>query len=298
VLAAFATIYLVWGSTYLAIRYAVESFPPLLMSGTRFLCAGVALLAWARSRGAVWPSAAEWRQASVVGALLVAASYGLIGWAEQRLASGVAALIVASVPVWIILLERWTGGVARHSPAILLGVVLGLAGQVVLLWPELARGVRGTLAAVLAVLASNLTWAMGTLAVRRLGRSGARTPPALATAMQMLTGGAMLSAVGLGVGELRPVLAHAITPRSLLAWTYLVVPGSMLAFSAYTWLVTVTPPARVATYAYVNPVVAVLIGWLLAGEPVTWLTVVASAIILGSVALINAGSSGDADARG
>ena len=289
--AAFATIYLVWGSTYLAIRYAVESFPPLLMTGTRFLCAGAVLLAWALGRGARRPGAAEWRQAALVGALLVAASYGLVGWAEQYIASSLAALIVASVPVWIILLDVIVARAARPPTAVLVGITLGLAGQVLLLWPELRRGVAGNAATVLAVVASNLTWAAGTLAVRRTSRgAGERGPLVLTTAMQMLAGGAMLVVAGGAIGEAAPLVARGVTLRSALAWAYLVGPGSMLALSAYTWLLTVTPPARVATHAYVNPVVAVFLGWLLAGEPVSGLTLAATAVILGSVVLINTAS--------
>jgi drug/metabolite transporter (DMT)-like permease len=289
--AAFATLYVVWGSTYLAIRYAVESFPPLLMSGTRFLCAGGVLLAWALARGARRPGAAEWRRAALVGALLVAASYGLLGWAEQYIASSLAALIVASLPVWIVLLDMIVARAARPPTAVMVGIALGLAGQVLLLWPELRRGVAGSAVAVLAVFASNGTWAVGTLAVRRTSRdAGERAPLVLTTAMQMLAGGAMLVVAGLALGEAAPLLARGITPRSALAWAYLVGPGSMLTFTAYAWLLTVTSPARVATYAYVNPVVAVFLGWLLAGEPVTGVTVGATAVILGSVVLINAAS--------
>jgi len=289
--AAFATIYVVWGSTYLAIRYAVESFPPLLMSGTRFLCAGTVLLAWALLRGARRPGAAEWRRAALVGALLVAASFGLVGWAEQYIASSLAALIVASVPVWIILLDVTIGGAARPSRAVLVGVALGLAGQVLLLWPELERGVAGNAVAALAVVASNLTWAAGTIAVRRTSQDArAAHSPVLATSLQMLAGGAMLAVAGLAVGEAAPLLERGVTPRSALAWAYLVGPGSMLAFSAYTWLLTVTSPARVATHAYVNPVVAVFLGWLLAGEPVSAFTLGATAVILGAVVLINTAS--------
>ncbi|HKG90264.1 MAG TPA: EamA family transporter [Gemmatimonadaceae bacterium] len=284
VVAAFAILYVVWGSTYLAIRYAVETMPPLLMAGTRFLAAGAVLYAWAVARGRRLGSAAEWRGATLAGLLLISAAYGLVSWAEQRISSGLAALLVASVPAWMLILERVTGEGERPAPLAIAGVVLGFVGQYILLRPELARGASGDLLAAGAVLLSNVAWAVGSLASRRVKLPDS---PLLNTAMQMLAGGAVLVALGLAVGEGPRVAGGAVSARSIAAWAYLVVAGSMLAYTAYVWLLGVTTTARVTTYAYVNPVVAVLVGWLVGGEAVGAHTVVATVVILAAVLMIN-----------
>jgi drug/metabolite transporter (DMT)-like permease len=287
VVAAFAAIYLIWGSTYLAIAYAVETFPPFLMMGTRFLAAGAVLYAWAVARGAGVGTSHAWRRSAGLGLLLVAATYGLVGWAEMRLASGVVALLIATVAAWIVLFEAVIPGGTRPTRLVVVGVALGFVGQYVLIRPELARGARADLLSVGAVLLANVAWAAGSIAARRLTIAA---PPVLATSMQMLAGGAVLCVVGLAVGEGARIAAAPVSGRSLLAWAYLVGPGSMLAYTAYVWLLGVVPPARVATSAYVNPVVAVALGWLLAGEPVTASTIAALGITLGGVLLINVGA--------
>ena len=284
VLVAFAAIYLLWGSTYLAIRYAVETLPPFLMAGTRHLTAGLALYAWIRARGEARPRVRDWGVAAVIGALMLFGGNGLVSWAEQRVPSGLAALIVASVPIWMTVLEA---AQKRRAPqaAVVAGLVVGLLSLGFLVVPGRLRGGAGHVdplgAAVL--LTASLSWAAGSLYSRRV-----KLPVStfLAIAMEMIAGGAVLWVVGLAFGEAGRLQLAAVSAKSLLALGYLIVFGSLAGFSAYMWLLQVTTPARVSTYAYVNPVVAVLLGWAIAGEAVTLRMGLAAAGIVGAVALI------------
>ncbi len=283
VIAAFAAVYLIWGSTYLAIRFAIETIPPHLMAAARFLVAGAILYGWSRWRGAPRPTRRNWGAATVVGGLLLLGGNGAVVWAETRVPSGLTALLVAMVPIWIAVLE----GLPRHGrktprAPVIAGLVLGLAGLGLLIAPgKLAGRVDAIGAAVL--LLGSFSWAFGSLhsRVADLPKSGF-----LATAMEMIAGGAWLLLFGLATGQAGKLTLAAVSARSLLSLAYLILFGSLIGFTAYIWLLKATTPARVSTYAYVNPVVAVLLGWAFAGEPMTLRTLLAAAVIVGAVSLI------------
>jgi len=283
VISAFAAIYLIWGSAYLAIRFAIESVPPLLMAGMRFLFAGLLLYPWARFRGAPRPTRANWRVAVIVGGLMMGGN-GAVTWAEQWIPSGLAALLIATVPLWMVLLT-WLRGGDRPSLATASGLALGLVGIVLLVGPsDLFSGTHVDVLGALAVLVGALAWAAGSLHARN---SPARAAPAtLGTSMEMLCGGVLLLGAGLVTGDGARLHLQAVSLRSGLAFGFLVVFGSIVAFTAYSWLLRATTAARASTYAYVNPVVAVILGWALAGEPISPMTVVAAAFIVTAVALI------------
>lgn len=294
ILAAFAAVYVIWGSTYLAIRFAIETLPPLLMAGARFLVAGALLYAWVRRPGAperpARPTAAEWGWGALVGALLLLGGNGGVVWAERTVPSGVVALLVAIVPVWMVLLDWARPGGRRPGALVAAGLVTGFAGLVALVGPGSLTGRGGpgevSIAGALAAVVGSLAWALGSIIARG---AGLPRSPLLATAIEMLCGGALLLAAGLAMGEAGRLTLGDITGRSGLAWAYLVVFGSLVGFTAYVWLLGHVSAARASTYAYVNPLVAVLLGWAVAGEPVTARTLVAAAVIVGAVALITVG---------
>ena len=284
--AAFAAVYLIWGSTYLAIRYAVETVPPLLMMGIRHLTAGTLLYTWARWRGTPAPRLREWIYPAVIGTLLFLGGHGSLAWAEQRLPSGIAALLVATLPMWIVVLARMWGTERHLSRSSLAGLVLGFIGVLVLFGPDALRhNGELNLVGAAAVLFGTFIWAAGTIYMRNVKMPDS---PVLSSAMQMLAGGASLVIAASIAGETRGLHLANVSPISWLALAYLIVFGSIIAFTAYTWLHMVAPPSRVATYAYVNPVVAVLLGWALASEPTGVFTWIAMLVILAGVALVNA----------
>jgi drug/metabolite transporter (DMT)-like permease len=284
-IAAFAAVYLVWGSTYLAIRFAVETLPPLLMAGARFILAGVILLAWARARSPeVPPTRRDWHTGLISGALLLLGGNGLVVWAEQRVPSGIAALLVAVVPLWMVLLD-WLRPGGRRPPALVFGgLALGLLGLVLLVGTDSLQGHSEVSIAGAGVLVlASLSWAAGSLYVKHAPRGSSSLN---ASATQMIAGGLCLAGVAAIFGEFgRLDLAHA-SSRSILGFLYLVTFGSLVGFTAYVYLLEHTSAARASTYAYVNPVVAVLLGWALANEPVTSRTLLAAAVILAAVAII------------
>jgi len=284
IVVAFAAIYVIWGSTYLAIRFAVETLPPFLMLSARFLTAGVLMYAFLRARGVARPAPREWLAAAAVGGLLLLGGTGAVGWAEQWIPSGLAALIVAIVPVWMVLLD-WVGPAKqRPKPVVILGLILGLLGVALLVGPvDLSGGGRMLFIGSIVVVFGTLSWATGSVYGKHLPHPSS---PWLAAAMQMVTGGLLLLLAGTIAGEWSRVDPAAISSRSVLALAYLVVFGSLIAFGAYVFLLRHAPPARVGSYAYVNPVVAVFLGWALAGEPLTARTIAAAAIILTGVVLI------------
>ncbi len=280
--AALITVYIVWGSTYLAIRFAVETLPPFLMAGVRFVVAGALLYAWARLHGVPAPRPRQWGSAAVVGGLLLLGGNGGVVWAEQFVPSGLAALLVATVPLWMVGLDA---AATRRLPStrVLLGLAAGLAGVAWLAGP-LGGGespVRADGAVVL--LLASLAWAVGSLFSRRADLPTGR---GLGTAMQMLAGGGLLVLAGLATGETGAVELASISARSALALLYLIVFGSLVGFSAYIWVLRASTPAKVSTYAFVNPAVAVFLGWLLAGEALDARILGAGALILAAVVLI------------
>jgi len=282
---AFAAIYLIWGSTYLAIRLAIETLPPFLMAGVRFVVAGVTLYGWARWRGAPRPILTNWLAAAIVGGLMLLGGNGGVTWAEQRVPSGLTAVLIATVPLWIAILE-WMRGGTRPSGRVAGGLIMGLAGIALLVSPGELAGAKGIdLVGAAVLVVASLSWAIGSLYSRR-----ARLPssPLLATAMEMLCGGLLLLLAALITGQTADLDPSRISLQSVLALCYLIVFGSLVAFTAYIWLLRVTLPSHAATYAYVNPVVAVFLGWALGGEPLTARTLLAAAIIVGAVVIITA----------
>ena len=282
---ALAIVYVVWGSTYTGIAYGLETMPPLLLAGTRFLAAGAVLYAVVRLSGAraTRPTRRHWAAAALTGTPLLVLGNGGVVWAQQRVPSGIAALLVATVPLWIAALDRLVFG-RRLDRWSVLGLALGFAGIATLVDLGGTGGADALGSAVLVLAA--LGWASGTLLAR-----GASLPPhpLLAAAMQMLAGGAVLTVAATVAGELNDV--GAVSGRSLAGWAYLVVFGSIVAFSAYGWLLRVAPTGLVATYAFVNPVVAVLLGWLMLGESVGARELAAGGIIVAGVALIVLGTA-------
>ncbi len=282
--AAFACIYFIWGSTYLAIRLAVETLPPLTMAGARFGIAGAILYAWSRLKGAEAPRRVHWRSAAIAGGFLLLGGNGGVVWAEQYVPSGLTALTIATVPLWMVLLDWLRPHGVRPSAGAVMGVVLGLAGIALLLGPGDRSGasqVHPVGAAVLVL--GSLSWSIGSIASRGMVFPAS---PLLATAMEMLTGGGLLVIGGALTGEWGRIRPDEFSFQSVAAFIYLILFGSLVGFTAYVWLLRVTTPARVSTYAFVNPVFALFLGWLVAGEPITLQTLVASAIIVTGVASI------------
>ncbi|HML21516.1 MAG TPA: EamA family transporter [Aggregatilinea sp.] len=283
VLAAFASVYVFWGGTYLGIRFALESLPPFLMAGARFLTAGTILYVWMRAKGAPRPSRIHWRDTAIIGGLLLLGGNGGVTWAEQHVPSSLAALVVGAMPLWIALLGWLFFGSGRPTSRLSLGLITGFVGIALLVGPDNLTGEGGSLAGIGALLFAALSWAFGSLYALRATLP--RTPLQV-TGMEMICGGALLAALGTLSGEWGDVHLAEISLKSGVAFGYLVIGGSLLGFSAYVWLLQNVPPAQAATYAYVNPVVALFLGWALADEPVTALTLIAAAIIIGSVVLI------------
>lgn len=291
VIAAFAAVYLIWGSTYLFIRFAVQELPPFLVGAVRFLLAGTILLTWARLRRDPLPSRREATGAAIGGLFLLLGGNGAVVWASQRVPSGMTALIVATLPVWMVLIEWLRPGGRRPRGAVFAGIGLGLAGLAALLDPRTlgtAEAVDPIGAAVLCL--GSVAWAAGSIYMRNVPMPRS----ALASnGVQMLAGGIGLAVLGTVAGELARLDIGAASPRALLSVLYLMVFGSLIGFTAYTFILRVSTPARVSTYAYVNPVVAVFLGWMFAGEAVSARTLGAAAIILASVAIITlAGPAG------
>jgi drug/metabolite transporter (DMT)-like permease len=284
VLAAFGAIYLIWGSTYLGIRFAVETIPPFLLGGARFLLAGGILYAWLRFQGVPNPAGFHWRNAVVVGGLLLGAGNGGVNWAEQKLASSLTALLIAVTPLWFVLLDWLRPRGTRPTLQTLLGIVVGFAGVALLVGRGNAtRQNPVDLSAVTALVIASVAWASGSLYARYTPKPDSSF---MAGAMQMLTGGAVLLAVGLISGEAARFHLTAISARSAWAFAYLTVAGSLIGFTAFSWLLKVSTPARISTYAYVNPVIAVFLGWAIGGEKLTTSILWAAGVIVLGVIII------------
>jgi drug/metabolite transporter (DMT)-like permease len=281
---AFLAVYLIWGSTYLAIRFVVVSIPPFLMAGVRFALAGAILYVWRMSRGETRPTARQWRSGAISGTLMLLGGTGLVCWVEQWVPSGLTALIISSVPIWMGLMHWMIEPARRPGPRGIAGLLIGFLGVGILVHPgaHFAGGHMVQIGSLLLVVASAF-WAAGSLYSRR---AGGPPDPILATSVQMLTGGAANILVGLVTGEAGRLHLDEVTPLAAWSYLYLITFGSIVAFTAYTWLLKVTTPAKAATYAYVNPIVAVVLGSTIADEPISRLTLFAAAIVIGSVILV------------
>jgi drug/metabolite transporter (DMT)-like permease len=284
VLMGFAAVYIVWGSTYLAIRIGIESFPPLILAGLRHTFVGILLYPILRGKTGIRPTRANWVAAVITGTLLLFVGNGGVSWAEQTVPSGIAALLVATVSLWLVIVDWLRPGGVKPVPRVVMGLLMGFAGLALLVGPAHLGGServdpRG--AAVLVV--ASLAWACGSLYSKH---GGMPSSAMLGVAMQSLTGGVILLIAGLFTGEFRRVHLGAISMRSWLALGYLIVFGSGIGFSAYIYILQKSTAARVATYAFVNPVVALFLGWLIVGETITMRTVIAAAVILTAVILV------------
>ncbi len=280
---AFASVYVVWGSTYLAIRIGVQSIPPFLLGGARFMAAGSAMFLIGRWSGARAPTAAEWRRATFSGIVMLGAGNGLVTWAATQLPSNLTALLIAAVPSYVILMDWLRPGGSRPHPRALAGVVLGALGMAVLLRPDPAalEAKRGW--AIVAALGAGAAWAVGSLYNRY---QKVHPNSTVSGAQQMLVGGATLSLLSVLNGELAGFSPGQVSGASWLSLLYLTIFGSMLAFSAFNWLVTVTTPAQLSTSAYVNPVVAVVLGFLVLGETLSAPSLAGAAFIICAVVVM------------
>lgn len=290
--AALAAVYFAWGGTYVGIRVAIETIPPLLMASTRYLVAGALLYVWAIRRGdreGDRPTARQWRSAAIIGGALLLGGNGLVTLSEQHIPSGIAALLLATVPLWMVLLSGVLFG-ERVRWLEWSGILIGFAGVAFLAWPSDVQ--RLDPLGIGMVIFASLSWASGSVYARR-----APMPerPLVGVAMQMLVGGLALGVVGILRGELPRVHLEQVSLESALGLAYLIVVGSWVAFSSYVWLLRVARTSLVATYAYVNPIVAVVLGWLILSEPVTVRTFIAGGVILAGVALIVTAASARAE---
>jgi drug/metabolite transporter (DMT)-like permease len=281
VLLAFAITYFVWGSTYLAIRVGVREIPPFLMAGTRFLVAGIVLYAWMRAKGTPSPTAREWRGATLLAVLIFVLDYGLLFWAERRIPSGIAAVMLATIPVFMTLSEIWILKTQRLTVRLGAALVTGIAGVAVLVNRSGSFGDTpiDTLAACALIVAA-ISWSLAAALTRKVALPSAKT---MSSGVQMLAGGVLLTLVAMLLGEFRGFRMQAVSPKAWFALAYLIVAGSIVAFTAYVWLIHHESPTKVGTYAYVNPVVAILVGYFLGGEAIGLRTIVGSVLVLLSV---------------
>jgi drug/metabolite transporter (DMT)-like permease len=280
----FATLYLVWGSTYLAIRFAIDTLPPFLMAGVRFLAAGGILFVVAIARGVPFPPVKHWRTAVITGALLFYCGNGGVVWSEQSVPSGVAALLVTTMPLWMALFDWLRPHGVRPPASIWLGLCAGFGGMALLVGFGKHSGEQKieALGVTVLVLAS-IAWALGSLIAKHSDKPASAV---MGTALQMIVGGALLLATSFVSGEPSQFDVGQVSPRSLLAALYLLAAGSLLTMPVYNWLLHVVEPTLISTYAFVNPVIAVLLGWLLAGETLTGASLLSGAVIVAAVAWI------------
>jgi drug/metabolite transporter (DMT)-like permease len=287
VLLAFAIIYFVWGSTFLAIRVGVREVPPFLLAGMRFLVAGVALYLWMRAKGVRSPSLREWGGASLLAVMIFVFDYGLLFWAEKRVASGIAAVMMATIPVFMALSEILMLKTQQLTSRLALGLLLGIAGVVVLVSHSGNFKDAGIdTAGAVALLIAAISWSVASALTRKLPLPDSK---AMSSGAQMLAGGVLLTATAALLGEFRGFHLEAISMKAWLALAYLIVAGSIAGFTAYVWLIHHESPTKVATYAYVNPVVAVIVGYFFGGETLSLRTVLGTLLVLVSVVVITTG---------
>jgi len=285
VILCFLSIYLIWGSTYLAIRYAVETIPPLYTAGIRHLTAGSILLFWCLAKR-LRPTWAQIRASVIIGVFFFLIGHGALHWAEQKVPSGLASLLIASEPIWVFLLSAVAARQWHWNGALLAGIFLGLGGAGLLMGRSALTSVPGMFVGSLAVVISALSWSVGVVYSRRSHLSG---NPLLLSALSLLAGSAQLLLVGTIAGEYRGFSFASVSLRSWLSLGYLIVFGSVVAFTAYNWLMEHYSPTLVATHTYINPIVAVLLGWLLAGEAVTVNVLLSAAMVISAVMLVDRG---------
>jgi drug/metabolite transporter (DMT)-like permease len=285
VIFCFIAIYIVWGSTYLAIRYAVETIPPLYTAGTRHLVAGGVLLAWCLLKG-LRPTAAQIRASVVIGFFFFLIGHGSLHWAETRVPSGLASLLIAIEPIFVFVLTAAANRRWKMNAPLLAGALLGLGGVALLMGRSVLASAPGMFTGALVVLVGAFSWSVGIIYSRRSHLSGS---PLLLSALSLLAGSAMLLVAGSIVGEWRGFSLHQVTARSWWALAYLIVFGSIVTFTAYNWLLEHYSPTLVATHTYINPIVAVLLGWLFAGEAVTLNLLLAAGLVIVAVILVDRG---------
>jgi len=298
VLAAFATVYVVWGSSYLAIRVAIETLPPLFMAGCRFVVAGAALYTVLRLRGSPRPDRAHWRNAAVSGFLLLVGGNGLVVWAEQTVPSGLTALLVGLVPIWFALIDWLRPGGPPPQLRTIVGVLVGFGGMALLVSGQRAHAHDAAAlnpGGVLALVLAGILWACGSFYAKHNSKTES---PWMTAALQMLCGGVILLILALPTGELAELQWQRVSFQSVSALLYLIVFGSWIGFSAYVWLLKTSKPSHVATYAYVNPVIALFLGNVLLNEPLTARVLIAAAVILAGVVIITMPKNGLASALG
>ncbi len=283
----FLAIYLIWGSTYLGIRYAVETIPPLYTAGLRHLTAGAILLLWCLAKR-LRPTWAQVRASIIIGAFFFLGGHGTLHWAEQKVPSGLASLLVASEPIWVFLLSAAAARQWRLNGTLLAGIFLGFGGVGLLMGRSALTSGPGVFIGSLVVLLGAFSWGVGVVYSRRSHLSG---HPLLLSALSLLAGSLQLLLAGTVAREYRGFSIASVSSRSWLALAYLIVFGSIVAFTAYNWLMEHYSPTFVATHTYINPVVAVLLGWLLAGEAVTLNVLVSAAMVIGAVMLVDRGTT-------
>ena len=283
---ALLALYIVWGSTYLAIRFSVETIPPFLHAALRFLISGAILFIWRRMAGDPAPTLSNWKSTAIVGAALLLGGNGLVAWAEQSVPSGIAALMISTSPFWLVLFESLRAGGSKPTWRSIVGLIVGFAGGCILIGPAEITGGEGSFDTfgIILLLLAPLFWSLGSIYAR-----GADMPKStlLGTGMEMLTGAVALFIVSLVKGELNGFSFGLVSMRSWLGLAYLITFGSLVGFVSYGWLLHNAPVSLMSTYAYVNPVVAVFLGNLFADEPLNARILIASAIIIGSVIFIN-----------
>lgn len=283
-------VYIFWGGTYLGMRFAVETLPPFLMAGTRFLLAGLIMFCFDLSRGGAFPSGRQWRGAAIVGALLLLGGNGGVVWSTQFIPSGLSAIIVATVPLWMALFVWLSPGGVRPQITVIVGLLLGFGGVLILVTKNISPAVSAGFSqwvGYLVVAGAAVSWSAGSLYARS---ASLPKSPWMAIALQMITGGSLLLAAGLVVGEWNGLNLSLASTRSLLAFVYLVIFGSLIGFSSYIYLLQNTSPSLASTYAYVNPTIAVFLGWALANEQFSSTDMVAAVVIIVAVALITRSS--------
>jgi drug/metabolite transporter (DMT)-like permease len=284
ILLAFAIIYLVWGSTFLAIRIGVREVPPFLLAGMRFFAAGIVLYAWMRVKGTPSPTRREWAAASFLAVLIFVLDYGLLFWAERRVPSGIAAVMMATIPVFMALAEILFLRTQKLTLRLGFALLVGIGGVAVLVSHSAGHG-EGTIdtSGAIALLVSAISWSLASILTRKLPLPASKV---MSSGSQMLAGGILLTLTAAMLGEFKGFRVSAVSASAWLALAYLIVAGSIVGFTAYVWLIHHESPTKVGTYAYVNPVVAVLLGYFLGGEALGARTVLGTLLVLVSVVVI------------